>query len=83
MSSVTMNLATDWVHTAVINNELTYNVLQSVVARWTADDSGSIIEYRDELREVVEEHYEEIGLERIDVDDPNLDYGVMIQWEAQ
>lgn len=77
---ITMNEDTDYVHTHVVNFEPTYNVLVDVCQRWADDETNDRSEYRDELRDAVEQHYLEMGLDAEDLSD-DVDYGVMIEWE--
>ena len=72
-----MNEATDYVHTHVINYEPTYIALgEAVTMVWDDED---IHEARDYLADVVDQHWQAMGLDASDLAD--VDYAEMIDWE--
>lgn len=79
---IEMNEDTDYVHTAIINCEDLWLVLDDVCGRWVADQSNGIDEYRDELQDAVENDFAMAYLKAEDLTD-DVDYAVMIQWEVE
>lgn len=78
---IRMDAATDYAHTAIVNFEPTYLALGKAVADWTADTTGPIAPYRDQLRDAVEANVTAAGLDWADLN--GVDFAVMIQWEAE
>lgn len=76
-----MNADTDYVHTAVINYEPTYAVLDDIASRWQGDGEEPIAAYRDELQGAVEANFAVMGLHPSDLTD-DVDYVDIIRFEA-
>lgn len=75
-----MDEDTDYVHTAVVNYEPTYLVLDDAARRYH-DDEIELWEARDLVTEAVERMAcSEMGLRPADL--IGVDYGLMVQFEA-
>lgn len=80
---ITMNGATEIVHAHITSHEPTHRALQEICAEYIADQRQPLAVYRDRLREVVEENYYAAGLDLEDIEDSDVDYGVIIEWEFE
>jgi hypothetical protein len=77
---ITMDQDTDYVHTAMVNYEPTYLILERA-ARGYLDSRLELWEARDMVTDAVEQHADAMGLRPADL--LNVDYAVIIQWEVE
>jgi hypothetical protein len=78
---IRMDAATDEAHTAIVNFEPTYLALGQAVADWTADMTGPIAPYRDQLRDTVETLAHNAP-DFDGIDWAEVDFASMIDWEV-
>lgn len=77
-----MNEATDYVHTHVVNYEPTYLVLSEAVERYRNGAYDDVAELRNAVAESVDQNWQAMGLDATDVNDDDVDFVAMIEFEA-
>jgi len=76
-----MNADTEYVRMHVVNYEPTYVALNHAVSLYWNDEGKGIAAARDYLRDAVERHYRDAGLDDEHLTD-DVDYADIIVWEC-